>query len=82
MYSKLPDGEHHLLTVKFPLFDKYNEIFGLSGFMKDISEMVRYRQDLIEARKKAESAEHAAGTVPRQYEPRDPHSHERYHRHE
>jgi PAS domain S-box-containing protein len=55
---KLPDGEHHLLTVKFPLFDKYNEIFGLSGFMKDISEMVRYRQDLIEARKKAESAEH------------------------
>ena len=51
------DGEHHLLTVKFPLFDKYNEIFGVSGFMKDISEMVRYRQDLIEARKKAESAE-------------------------
>ncbi|QEC41564.1 PAS domain S-box protein [Pseudobacter ginsenosidimutans] len=54
---KLPDGDHHLLTVKFPLFDKYNEIFGVSGFMKDISEMVRYRQDLIEARTKAESAE-------------------------
>ena len=51
------DGEHHLLTVKFPLYDKYNEIFGVSGFMKDISEMVRFRQDLIEARKKAESAE-------------------------
>lgn len=53
----LPDGNHHLLTVKFPLFDKYNEIFGVSGFMKDISEMVRYRQDLIEARTRAESAE-------------------------
>ncbi|NML20115.1 PAS domain S-box protein [Pseudoflavitalea sp. G-6-1-2] len=54
---KLDDGVHHLLTIKFPLFDKYNEIFGVSGFMKDISEMVRYREALIEARKAAESAE-------------------------
>lgn len=53
----LPDGAHHLLTVKFPIYDKNQRIFGVSGFMKDITEMVRYREDLIEARKKAESAE-------------------------
>ncbi len=54
---ELESGLHHLLTIKFPLYDKKNEIFGISGFMKDITEMVRYREALIEARQKAESAE-------------------------
>ncbi|WP_315819430.1 PAS domain-containing protein [Paraflavitalea speifideaquila] len=25
---QLPDGEHHLLTIKFPLFDKDNHLLG------------------------------------------------------
>jgi PAS domain S-box-containing protein len=53
----LPDGDRHLLTIKFPLFDKNNQLLGVSGFMKDITDMVKYRQDLIAARQKAESAE-------------------------
>lgn len=53
----LASGTHHLLTIKFPLFDQNNEVFGVSGFMKDISEMVRNREELIAARQKAESAE-------------------------
>jgi PAS domain S-box-containing protein len=54
---KLPDGEHHLLTIKFPLFDKDNKLLGVSGFMKDITEMVKSRQEMILARQKAETAE-------------------------
>lgn len=53
----LKDGPRHLLTIKFPLFDKNNKVFGVSGFMKDITDMVRFREDLIAARQKAESAE-------------------------
>lgn len=51
------DGEHHLLTIKFPLFDQNNKLFGISAFMKDITEMVRYRNELINARQRAELAE-------------------------
>lgn len=51
------DGEHHMLTIKFPLFDHNNKMFGISGFMKDISEMVRNREELINARQRAEAAE-------------------------
>ena len=53
----LPDGDHHLLTIKFPLFDKDNQLLGVSGFMKDITEMVKSREEMIAARQKAESAE-------------------------
>jgi PAS domain S-box-containing protein len=53
----LPDGEHHILTIKFPLFDQSNKLFGISAFMKDITDMVRYRNELIGARQRAELAE-------------------------
>lgn len=53
----LPDGPRHLLTIKFPLFDKDNQLLGVSGFMKDITDMVKSRQELIAARQKAETAE-------------------------
>ena len=52
-----PDGDHHVLTIKFPLFDENNQLFAISGFMKDITEMVRYREELISARQRAETAE-------------------------
>jgi PAS domain S-box-containing protein len=51
------DGDHHVLTIKFPLFDENNKLFAISGFMKDITEMVRYREELIGARQRAETAE-------------------------
>jgi PAS domain S-box-containing protein len=54
---KFPDGDHHVLTIKFPLFDHSNKLFAISGFMKDITEMVRYRDELISARQRAELAE-------------------------
>ncbi|WP_276480817.1 PAS domain S-box protein [Paraflavitalea pollutisoli] len=54
---QLADGEHHMLTIKFPLYDKDNNLIGLSGFMKDITESVKARQEMIAARQKAESAE-------------------------
>lgn len=53
----LADGDHHILTIKFPLFDKDNQLLGVSGFMKDITEMVKSRQEMIVARQKAEAAE-------------------------
>jgi PAS domain S-box-containing protein len=53
----LEGGTKHLLTIKFPLFDHNNEVFGVSGFMKDITDMVRNREELIAARQKAERAE-------------------------
>ncbi|MBO9564773.1 MAG: PAS domain S-box protein [Niastella sp.] len=53
----LPGGPRHLLTIKFPLFDKDNQLLGVSGFMKDITDMVKSRQELIAARQKAETAE-------------------------
>lgn len=53
----LPGGVRHLLTIKFPLFDKDNQLLGVSGFMKDITDMVKSRQELIAARQKAEAAE-------------------------
>jgi PAS domain S-box-containing protein len=50
-------GERNMLVTKFPLFDKDNKLFAISGVDKDITEMVRYREQLIAARIKAESAE-------------------------
>jgi PAS domain S-box-containing protein len=50
------DGPINLLLVKFPLFDQYNNIFGISGIATDISERTLYQKELIAAR---QSAEHA-----------------------
>lgn len=47
----------NLLIVKFPLFDKNNTIYGISGIASDITERYLYGLHLIEARQKAEMAE-------------------------
>jgi PAS domain S-box-containing protein len=47
----------NLLIVKFPLFDKNNTIYGISGIASDITERYLYGLHLIEARRKAELAE-------------------------
>lgn len=51
------DGGQNLLLTKFPLFDRKNNIYGVSGIATDYTDKVQYRQKLIEAKKKAESAE-------------------------
>ena len=50
-------GERYMLVTKFPLFDKNNQLFAISGVDKDITDMVRSRQQLIDARLRAEKAE-------------------------
>src|SRR6185312_9111759 len=47
----------NLLIVKFPLFDKNNTIYGISGIASDITERYLYGMHLIEAKRKAEVAE-------------------------
>jgi PAS domain S-box-containing protein len=51
-----PDGKRTLLITKFPLINAQNQIYGISGIGTDISEMVKHRQELIEAKKVAEDA--------------------------
>lgn len=51
------DGEYNLLIVKFPLLDRQGKVYGVGCIATDISERVRQRQQLIEARQKAENAE-------------------------
>ncbi len=53
---EMPDGKHHFLITKFPLLDAQNKIYGLSGIGTDITERVRYEEQLIEAKKIAEDA--------------------------
>jgi PAS domain S-box-containing protein len=51
------EGDRHMLVTKFPLLDKNNKIFAVCGVDKDITEMVASRQQLIDARLRAERAE-------------------------
>ena len=53
---ELADGPHNILIIKFPLLDAQNKIYGISGIATDITERVRYQQQLIEAKKIAEDA--------------------------
>ncbi|RXK62256.1 PAS domain S-box protein [Lacibacter luteus] len=53
----MADGEHNLLIVKFPLFDKDEIVYGVGGIATDITERVQARQKLVDAKKKAEAAE-------------------------
>lgn len=55
----LEDGPHHYMIVKFPLFDNSGDIYGLCGIATDISDRIHYEQQLIEARRIAEEAEHS-----------------------
>ncbi len=54
---QMADGEHNLLIVKFPLFDRDNILYGVGGIATDITERVQSRAKLVEAKRKAESAE-------------------------
>jgi len=51
------DGERNMAIVKFPLLDKEGRVFAISAVGKDITESIRYQQQLIEARERAERAE-------------------------
>lgn len=51
------EGERDMLIIKFPLYDKNNELFAISAVGKDITEIVRYQRQLIKAKKRAERAE-------------------------
>lgn len=50
------DGEHNILIIKFPLLNAQNKIYGISGIGTDITERVRYQEQLIYAKKIAEDA--------------------------
>lgn len=49
-------GVHNLLITKFPLLDAQNNVYGISGIATDITERVRYQQQLIQAKAIAEDA--------------------------
>ncbi|MEP6948563.1 MAG: PAS domain S-box protein [Ginsengibacter sp.] len=51
-----PNGKHNLLILKFPLLDAQGKVYGISGIGTDITERVRYQEQLIEAKKIAEDA--------------------------
>jgi PAS domain S-box-containing protein len=50
-------GDKTFLVTKFPLLDRENNIFAISSVAKDITDMTYHRQQLIDARMKAEKAE-------------------------
>ena len=53
---EMSDGRHNMLIVKFPLLNAQNEIYGISGIATDITERVRYQEELIKAKRIAEDA--------------------------
>jgi PAS domain S-box-containing protein len=53
---EMPDGKHNILIVKFPLLDAQNKVYGISGIATDITERVKYEEQLIQAKKIAENA--------------------------
>ncbi|MBX6379196.1 MAG: PAS domain S-box protein [Thermoflavifilum aggregans] len=48
---------HHFLITKFPLKDEQQKIFGLCGIATDITDLIQYQQQLVEAKQRAEEAE-------------------------
>jgi PAS domain S-box-containing protein len=51
-----PDGRRHFSVMKFPLLGPENKVLGVCNIATDITESIRYQQQLIEARKLAEDA--------------------------
>ncbi|PJJ76792.1 PAS domain S-box-containing protein [Thermoflavifilum aggregans] len=47
----------HFLVTKFPLKDGYQRIFGICGIATDITDLIQYQQQLVEAKQRAEEAE-------------------------
>ncbi|HEV8079167.1 MAG TPA: PAS domain S-box protein [Chitinophagaceae bacterium] len=54
---EMPDGMHNILIIKFPLINSQNEIYGISGIATDITERVKYQEQLLQAKKLAEDAQ-------------------------
>lgn len=50
-------GERNMLVTKFPLFDSAGKLFAIGGVDTDITDDVRAREGLIQARLRAERAE-------------------------
>jgi PAS domain S-box-containing protein len=50
-------GIRNLLLMKFPLFDREKKLYGVGGIATDFTERIQSQQKLIEAKKKAETAE-------------------------
>ena len=53
---EMADGKHNILIIKFPLLDAQDKVYGISGIGTDITERVRYQEQLIQAKKIAEDA--------------------------
>jgi len=53
---EMADGKHSILITKFPLLDAQNNVYGISGIATDITERVKYEEQLIQAKKIAEDA--------------------------
>lgn len=51
------EGALNLLLVRFPLFDKNHNIYGIGGIATDITERSLFNKHLMEAKSKAEMAE-------------------------
>lgn len=51
------EGERNMSIVKFPLLNKDGRLLAISAVGRDVTENIRYQQQLIEARVRAERAE-------------------------
>ncbi len=51
------NGKQNILILKFPLLDAENKIYGISGIASDITERVKYQEQLLLAKKMAEEAQ-------------------------
>lgn len=49
-------GQINLLSSKFPLLDKENNVIGISGISTEITEKINYQKQLIAAKQDAENA--------------------------
>lgn len=54
---KRQDGETHLNTLKFPVFNDDGILIGVAGVGRDVTDLVRYRQMMVRAKRRAEEAE-------------------------
>ncbi|MBV1888758.1 MAG: PAS domain S-box protein, partial [Proteobacteria bacterium] len=43
---KEEDGDHHFLSIKYPLFDEHNEIYAIGGISTDITERFQLEQSV------------------------------------
>ncbi|MER2999489.1 PAS domain S-box protein [Pontibacter populi] len=54
----LPNGQQlEMEIIKFPLYDRQKQLFGICTFFKDVTDQIKHQEQLITARKNAEQAE-------------------------